>query len=149
MLTDDQKLLLKQLLVKHEGLNLFPYFDTTKHITIGVGRNLTNRGISKEEAYTLLDDDINYFSTELNAALTFFCDLNSPRQLALIDMCFNLGLKNFLEFTHMIDALKSSNYALAAKQMLESEWAKQVGQRAIDLSDIISSGEISTYKGLK
>lgn len=142
MLNADEKLLLKQLLVKHEGLNLFPYFDTTQHVTIGVGRNLTSRGISTEEAYALLDDDINYFANTLTQELPFFSDLSLARQLALIDMCFNLGIKNFLEFTHMIDALKAGYYIVAAEDMLSSEWAKQVGQRAIDLAAIIKTGNI-------
>ena len=142
MITNEQRLALKQLLIKHEELKQFPYTDTTGHLTIGIGRNLTDRGISQQEAYFLLDDDINYFVSMLNEQLPWFNDLNANRQVALIDMCFNIGMKSFLEFEHMLYALKRGYYIVASEDMLNSEWAKQVGQRAIELAEIIKTGNL-------
>ena len=49
---------LKAQLTRHEGLRLKPYRDTLGHLTIGVGRNLSEVGISEAEAIALLDADI-------------------------------------------------------------------------------------------
>ena len=47
------------MLKRHEGLRLKPYQDTIGKLTIGYGRNLDDRGISKEEAEYLLRNDIS------------------------------------------------------------------------------------------
>jgi len=141
-MTPDGKTKLKQLLVQHESYKQFPYSDITGHITVGIGRNLSDRGISTTEAFYLLDDDILYFSSKLNHFLSCFANLDESRQIALIDMCFNLGIQGFLNFKEMIAALEAGNYEDAAKEMLNSKWAEQVQDRATCLANIIRSGEI-------
>lgn len=133
---------LRQLLVNHESYKQFPYTDTTGHLTIGIGRNLSDRGVSITEATYLLDDDIIYFYGKLCNFLKFFSALNENRQIALVDMCFNLGVQGFLNFKDMIIALEAHDYERAAKEMLDSKWADQVGQRAVTLSEIVRTGEI-------
>ena len=141
-MTPEARLKLKQLLVQHESYKQFLYVDSTGHSTIGIGRNLTDRGISTTEAFYLLDDDILYFSSKLNHFLPFFSVLDENRQIALIDMCFNLGVQGFLNFKNMIAALESHDYERAAKEMLDSKWHEQVGDRATTLANIIRTGEI-------
>lgn len=140
-MTPETRLKLKKLLVIHESYKQFPYQDSTGHLTIGIGRNLDDRGISTTEAFQLLDDDIFYFYTKLNHALPFFCDMSDNRQIALVDMCFNLGINGLLGFTQAIEALKNKDYEAAAKEMLDSKWAEQVGERANTLAEIIRTGE--------
>ncbi len=142
MLTQESRAKLKTLLVRHESYKQFPYQDTTGHLTIGIGRNLDEKGISTTEAFYLLDEDILYFTSKLSANLPFFDDLNDARKIALVDMCFNLGVKGLLGFKKMIDALANKNYQRAAFEMLNSKWAEQVGQRAEVLSDIVRTGNI-------
>jgi lysozyme len=141
-MTPEGKQKLKQLLVNHESYKQFVYTDTTGHLTIGVGRNLSDRGLSHNEALYLLDDDIQYFTGKLNHFLGFFSALSENRQIALVDMCFNLGVQGFLNFTQMILALESHDYDRAAYHMLDSKWAEQVGERAMCLANIIRTGEI-------
>ena len=50
---------MREQLVKHEGLRLMPYRCTSDKLTIGVGRNLDDRGISEATAMQMLDEDIN------------------------------------------------------------------------------------------
>lgn len=137
---DAQKLALKNLIIKHEGLRLFPYFDTTGNCTIGYGRNLADRGITKPEANILLNDDIDYFYEHLSKNLSFFNNLDKVRQIVLLNMCFNLGVKGLLEFKKMLDYLSKKQYYRASQEMLDSEWAKQVGERAKELSEIMEDG---------
>ena len=140
-MTPESKKKLKELLVSHESYKQFPYVDTTGHITIGIGRNLTERGVSHNEAYTLLDDDILYFTDKLSQ-LDWFVNLDEIRQLVLVDMCFNLGLNNLLNFKEMIKYLKVKNYEGAAQEMIHSKWAEQVKDRAVQLADIMEIGNL-------
>ena len=141
-MTPESKLKLKQLLVSHESYKQFPYVDLTGNITIAIGRNLTERGISTTEAFQLLDDDILYFTAKLNYYLHCFSSLSENRQIALIDMTFNVGVQGFLNFKEMIEALEKGDYNEAADQMLQSKWAEQVGERAVTLANIIRTDEI-------
>lgn len=142
-MNQDTKIKLKSLLVQHESCKLHPYTDTTGHLTIGVGRNLTDRGISKAEALYLLDDDIDYFSNKLSSTLKFFDQMDEARKIALIDMCFNLGFNGLMGFTHMMFALELGDYERAADEMLNSEWHNQVKGRAETLAKIMRSGELN------
>jgi len=62
-------------------------------------------------------------------------------QEALLNMCFNLGINKLLKFKKMIAALNIQEYRMAAKEGLDSLWAKQVGQRAIEVTDAIRKGK--------
>lgn len=141
-MTPENKQKLKNLLLLHESYKQFPYIDTTGHLTIGIGRNLNDRGLSTGEAMYLLDEDILYFTSKLNLYLKFFKDLNEARQIALIDMCFNLGVQGLLGFKEMMIALECEDYDRASQEMLDSKWANQVGERAICLADIMRKGEL-------
>jgi lysozyme len=125
---------LKALLVHHEGLKLKPYKDTTGRLTIGVGRNLTDDGITEDEARLLLDNDINEVWHECSTKITGFTALDDTRQHVLMDMVFNMGLGNVMLFTKMLNAIQARDFTLAADEMLQSRWAKQVGDRALDLA---------------
>lgn len=124
----------------HEGERLKPYLCPAGKYTIGYGRNLDDNGISKEESEFLLMNDINRCFDEIEQ-LTWFESLNEARQAAMIDMLFNLGLTTFLKFENMIQALEDRDYNKAAEEMLNSLWAKQVGQRAVTLANMIRTGE--------
>jgi lysozyme len=129
-----------RILLAHEGSRSYPYTDTVGKITIGIGRNLTDRGISQSEIDFLLENDIDYFLSYLVKTYTWFSKLPEGKQAALVDMCFNLGTKGFSEFKLMLNSLSASDFKSAAQQMLDSKWASQVGQRANDLASMIRSG---------
>lgn len=131
--------LLRAQLTKHEGLRLFPYFDSVDKLTIGIGRNISDRGISSTTANQMLDEDIDRCIEELFAYSWFNC-LNDARQRALIDMVFNLGLTKFLTFKNLIAALDAGNYDEAAHHMIDSHWATQVGVRANTLANMVKNG---------
>lgn len=131
---------LRDWIIAHEGVKLKPYHDTVGKLTIGVGRNLDERGISLEEAYILLDNDIDLCIRQLQN-YPWFMRLDPNRQDALINMCFNLGLPRLLGFKKMIDALGRQDYTRAAIEALDSKWAQQVKGRAIDVASVIREGK--------
>jgi hypothetical protein len=50
---------LQKQLIRHEALRLKPYRCSADKLTIGIGRNLDDVGITEEEAYFLLGNDIS------------------------------------------------------------------------------------------
>ena len=141
-MTPDARTKLKTLLVQHEYYRQFIYTNNNGSISIGFGRNLTERGISINEAFYLLDDDISYFNNKLNHYLHFFGHITENRQIALIDMCFDLGILGLLNFKKMIAALEIYNYELAAHELLDSELARKHPERAACIANIIKTGEL-------
>jgi lysozyme len=136
--------LLKTQLVRHEGLRLKPYRCTAGKLTIGVGRNLDDKGISPKEAMLLLDNDIDETETWLLASLPWVKSLDDARQRVLVNMAFNLGVPGLLAFKRTLASVERGEFGLAAAQMLESKWARQVGddegQRAWELSQQMRLG---------
>lgn len=113
-------------LVAHEGLRLKPYVDTVGKVTIGIGRNLTDKGISSKEAFEMLDHDLDECVADLAGAFPWFVKLDGNRQRAIVDLRFNLGAPGFLLFKKFIHAMAVSNYAVAGTELIRSKWAGQV-----------------------
>src|SRR5438105_4864784 len=83
---------LRKELIRDEALRLKPYKDTVGKLTIGVGRNLDDKGISEAEAAVLLENDIAEHVALLDAKLSWWRKLDEARQNALANMCFNMGI---------------------------------------------------------
>jgi lysozyme len=132
---------LKALIVSHEGLKNHPYTDTKGNITIGIGYNLTARGLPDSWINAQYDEDVTYFDKQLSLDYAWYPELCDARRMALIDMCF-MGYKTFQTFHKLILALELRNYDRAAHEMLNSEWAEQVRGRALELAEIMRSGEL-------
>lgn len=130
---------LKEWLKKCEGFRGFPYRDTVGKLTIGYGRNLDDLGITEAEADLMLDNNIKECKALLSAFFWYYSQ-EPAVQDALVNMCFNLGLKGLLGFKKMIYYLNEHNMPRAALEALDSKWAKQVGKRATDIALIIREG---------
>ena len=147
---------------QHEGLVLTVYKDTLGIDTIGIGRNLEGRGISKEEldymdipsidaiyehgiteadAYYLATNDIAIVENELARAKPCVYDLDAVRQLIVMDMAFNMGVPRLCKFKKMWAAIEAGDFDTASVEMLDSRWARQVKSRATKLSDAMKKGE--------
>lgn len=131
---------LRQQLIAHEGLCLRIYEDSVGVPTIGVGRNLL-RGITEAEARHLLDNDINSCINDLTAAFPWFAGLDAVRQRVLVDLCFNLGIVRLKGFPKFLAACAISDWATAGRELLDSKYARQVGQRARTLAHMLETGE--------
>ena len=133
---------LRPMLVRHEGLKLKVYKCPAGRWTIGVGRNVEDLGLTRDEAMHLLDNDIRRVHAEVKRVFPWFPLLDEPRQLVLMNMAFNLGTDGLIKFTQMLEAIKRKDWTKAAEEMRDSKWAKQVGSRAIELSLIMKTGLI-------
>ena len=128
-------------LKRHEGIKLTPYRCTSNKLTIGVGRNLEDVGISEQEAEMLLQNDIQEAVKQLKERFPWTLELDEVRFAALINFTFNVGIGTVSKFKNAMALLKAKNYDMAADEFLQSRWAKQVGQRAIEVTDQIRTGE--------
>jgi lysozyme len=130
--------------MRDEGYIRHAYQDSEGHWTIGHGRLIDERlggGISRDEAFILLRNDIQQVRTDLDHALPWWSALPEPSQRGLANMCFNLGLTRLLGFKKMLTALEAGNGALAAMECLDSKWSRQVGERSRRIAAL--------YRGVK
>lgn len=123
----------------HEGLRLKAYKCTSGKTTIGYGRNLDDKGVTFEEAETLLDHDVGNCIVEL-AKRTYWHRLSDRRKAALIDLCFCVGVHGYCKFVKMEAALEEGDYFEAAEQIIDSRFAEQTGRRAVDLANMLREG---------
>lgn len=164
-LNEESRKILNQQLRIDEGNVLHVYKDSLGLNTIGIGRCLDTkgltrnecdylnlgvyskneivavlkeRGITQEETDWLLDNDIDYFDNELFNSLIWLNNSLEMVKIILMNMAFNLGVTGLLGFHTTLRLIKSKNYIEASKQMLNSKWAIQVGDRAIRLSKLLA-----------
>lgn len=129
-------------LIRDEGLRLKPYMDAVGKITIGVGRNLSDVGLSSREVMDLLGHDIDEAVTDL-ATFPWYLTLDEVRQRAMTNLRFNLGPRRFRDFKRMIRAMSDGDYQKAGAAMRDSPWYDQVKARATRLVSMILTGKDS------
>ena len=131
-------------LVVDEGMRLTVYKDLLGIDTIGVGRNLRDKGITEAEALRLLDHDIDECLQDL-MMFPWFVRLDGVRQIALVNLRFNLGRAGFRGFHKMIAALAASDHARAATELLMSKWSTQVAPARRDrLVAMVKTGTLAS-----
>ncbi len=125
---------------RDEGVRNTVYKDSLGIETIGVGRNLVDRGLSDTEIDLLLENDIILAERDARDLIKVFDELSDARQRVVVNMSFNLGKPRLSGFKRMIAAINDHDYHQAAIEMLSSRWAKQVGIRADRLADMMLVG---------
>ena len=139
---DETMMDIEKMLIRHEGLRLKPYRCTSGKLTIGVGRNLDDVGITEGEARKMLRDDITRCTIKLmHDPLWGFSDYNAARQNVLVNMCFQLGKSGLDKFKKLRAAMNDGDWDRAAEEMLSSKWARQTPNRANELAKIMRTGE--------
>lgn len=127
MTTAERNALIAEL-IGDEKLRLKPYEDTRGVLTIGVGRNLRDKGLSKGEALTLCDNDVAECLMDLRT-FDWFGSLSPIRQRAIVNFRFNVGAGTFRMFVQLLAAMAARDYVAAGDALVDSQWYHQV-QRA-------------------
>ena len=128
----------------HEGMKLKPYKWTAGKLTIGIGRNLEDVGISEDEANMLLRHDIQEARSQLLHAFPWMGKFNDARISAMINFTFNVGIGTVKKFENTLSYMQSGEWDKAADEMMDSRWARQVGNRAIEVTEQIRTGKWNT-----
>lgn len=144
-MTDSVRQLTAELLYKHEGFIPHAYRDSEGYLTIGIGTLIDERlggGITREEAEMLAQNRMHQYEDGLDRYLPWWRSLDTIRQVALLDMAYNLGVQGLLKFQRMLDALQQGEYARAGQEAMNSRWAQQVGYRAEEIREMLETGEM-------
>jgi lysozyme len=133
---------LMKTLEGHEGYRQFPYRCTADKLTIGIGRNLDDVGISYPEARHLLNNDIEKCRNDLaNIFPDQFAVLPDHIQEVLMNMRFQLGPGGIRKFRKFIGAIRAWEMSRAYDEMLNSKWAKRdTPARAKELAGVLLNG---------
>lgn len=136
---------LRDALRQSEALRLKPYRDTKGKLTIGIGRNLDDKGITEDEAYFLNDNDIHDAQVLLDQNLPWWRQLDEVRQRALVELCFNMGIgssaRGLLSFKNTLQYLQAGDWESASSGFLHSKWALDVkATRARRIAEMIRTG---------
>lgn len=137
----DYEALLRHGLRIDEDRRTFPYMDTTGNITIGIGYNLTADGLPDDVIDLLFDRCIARAEHLAESLFPDFALLNDVRKYVVCNMAFNLAGK-LADFQRFRLAVHEQRWSDAKREMLNSQWASQVGDRAKRLADAMESGEI-------
>lgn len=140
LLTPESRTKLKKLLMTDEQYRKFLYLDSKGHGTIGFGHDQDANGMSLNIALATLDEDMQKAEIDAMKALPNYSDLSDNRKIVVISMIFNLGLDGFLTFHEMISAMISGNDDEVVKQMLQSKWHNEIGDRAVRLAQMWQEG---------
>lgn len=131
---------LETFIAKLEGSIRLPYKCSAGKLTIGVGRNLQDNGLSPDEIRLLLSNDLRDAKAGAQRICPVFDQLNEPRQWALISMVFQMGRKGVSKFKNMLVAIEDQDFDRAADEMLDSRWARQTPRRAELQSKMMREG---------
>lgn len=132
---------IKPLLVAEEGLKLRAYKCSAGKTTVGVGRNLDDRGITVDEAMYLLDNDVREVEKRAQQ-FDWYGGLDDVRRAVVLSMLFQLGVEAFKQFHMTIEAIAKGDYETAAERMLQSLWAKQTPNRAARAAQMMRTGKL-------
>ena len=125
----------------HEGFRNSVYKDTLGKRTVGYGHLCVedhwedNREYTVPELERVLEADLNNAIQGAERLCSDCPDLKDQAKEIIVEMVFQLGESGVSKFRNMWKALKVPDYPTAAKEMLDSRWAKQTPGRAKEMSD--------------
>lgn len=121
---------IKDYIMSNEGVRKYPYRCSAGKLTIGVGRNLEDKGLSDSEVMYLFDNDLQDTQDSAESIFEDFSQYTIEEQTVILDMLFNLGTTRFKTFKKFIRAIKERDLKEAARQIEQSAYFHQVPNRA-------------------
>jgi len=151
---------IKDRVIRHEGSKPVKYLDSRQIPTVGVGFNLNREdavaqlkkvganpekikagtsSLTQAQIDSLLLTDLGQAKADAQELVPTLPSLPPAVQGVITEMVFNLGKKGLSAFTNFLAQIKQQNFSAASSEMLNSDWAKQVGARAKTLADIVKT----------
>jgi len=131
---------LSKQLEQDEGRRRRLYRDTVGKLTIGVGRNIEDRGLRDDEIDLMLSNDIDEAVSIARSLVVNFDKLDDVRQEVVANMALNLGATRLAGFKQFIGALLRFDFQRATTEMMDSKWYDQVGDRGKRLAYAMREG---------
>lgn len=117
-------------------------------ISKAVGREVTNGTITAEEVSTLFAQDlakVRQGISNISNVREVYVTLNRPRQMAIENMCFQMGVGGVAKFTNALAAMKRQDWQTAYNELRNSTWANQTPGRSSRVSKIVLTGNLESY----
>ncbi len=140
---------LREQLKIDEGVKYEIYLDHLGYPTFGIGHLITSKDpeyglspghkISEERVNEVFDQDVAIYVKEAKKVFPNIDDLPAEAQEVIVNMTFNMGAPRLSKFKKFIAGVNAGDWNTAAVEMMDSRWAKQVGNRAIRLRDRIQA----------
>jgi len=122
---------IKAMLVRHEGLVCHLYQCKADKTSIGVGRNLSDVGISEDEAMYLLNNDIKRTTEDLDKNYGAWITFPVEARMVCIDLVFNLGITGFMKFKKTRQLMELGMWLEASEELLDSKYHIQLPSRSL------------------
>lgn len=132
----------RSFIAQEEGFKNFPYKCSGDKLTIGIGRNLEDVGLSHEEVIFLYEADERSAIEGASSLVDEFEWLSDARKIALVSMVFQMGKNGVSKFKKMIAAINAGEFSQAANEMLDSRFAKQTPERAERQAEMMRAGKM-------
>ena len=121
----------------HEGYRSKVYKCTEGFDTIGYGFAIKDLELDEDIAEQILMRKLEKLIARISKKFDWFRSADDEVKNVVVEMCYQIGLSGFSKFRKTIDHLENKRYGKASVEMLDSRWAKQTPNRAIELSNII------------
>src|ERR1035437_4045766 len=123
-----------------EGLRVLLYDDKTGkslshgstivgNPTLGIGWNVATTALTADQYRIILGWIVDARIAPLSAVLTWFSALTEPRQRAVANMAFQLGITGLLKFNTFLSLMEQGQYDQAATDLESTPWFSEVGER--------------------
>ena len=140
---------LVKMIRQDEGFRNRIFIDSEGFETLGIGFCLDKAPLPEPVAMYwcgyILDNICARLSTTQSIGHTYTL-LSEPRQWAIANMAYQMGVSGVCGFLDMWAALDKKNYPQAAAAALDSVWAHQTKTRAHRIAEIIRTGKIKGYR---
>jgi len=147
------------MFVLNEGNKPQVYKDSKGNRTIGIGFNLEDAGnrkflkesgidinelfngrkLTDRETKTLYNRSLTQAFKDAQSYDPNFAKRPEAVKMTLVDMAFNLGLTKLNKFEKMKAGLMNNDYNVAADEMIDSKWYKQVKSRGPRMVQVMRS----------
>ena len=125
----------------HEGFRSKVYQCTEGYDTIGFGFAIKDLVLDEDIAEMILMRKLEDLMKRIQKKFDWWKSAESDVKDVVVEMTYQLGVKGFSSFRKTIDHLENKRYGKASAEMLDSRWAIQTPNRAIELSNIIKNLE--------
>lgn len=148
------------LLNFEEGYREKPYLDTLGYPTVAGGIKIGPQGASLAyypftvpravgDAWKQIIIASKQAEMKRNSAIAAALkQCNPAREDILTSMAFQLGTDGLAKFKKTLIFISNADFISAAKEMLDSAWARQTPERARRHSEVMRTGSYDIYKGL-
>ena len=124
---------------KHEGFRDRVYDDSLGIPTIGYGFAIKDLVLDQDIADQILQRKLDQLIVRIKKTFDWYNKLPLKAKKVVVNMCYQLGVGGFSKFRKTLSYLKRHEWEEASVEMLDSRWARQTPNRAVELSNIIKS----------